>query len=195
MAMPVSYHCAAATDVPPETLYRMLWLRLRVFVVEQRAAYPELDGRDIEPGAELMWASDGDEVLSTLRILADPTEMRIGRVATDAAARGRGIAAELHAALERDDLGVFLGDRGDFLRLELREIGSHRGDARVGGVGRLVSVSRARSGGFSVGSGCEGLDLGQLLCGALGHALKVEASGDLVRVLGDEHADFFRADQ
>ena len=95
MAMPVSYHCAAATDVPPETLYRMLWLRLRVFVVEQRAAYPELDGRDIEPGAELMWASDGDEVLSTLRILADPTEMRIGRVATDAAARGRGIAAEL----------------------------------------------------------------------------------------------------
>ena len=61
MAMPVSYHCAAATDVPPETLYRMLWLRLRVFVVEQRAAYPELDGRDIEPGAELMWASDGDE--------------------------------------------------------------------------------------------------------------------------------------
>lgn len=95
MAMPVSYHCAAATGVPPETLYRMLWLRLRVFVVEQRAAYPELDGRDIEPGAELMWASDGDEVLSTLRILADPTEMRIGRVATDAAARGRGIAAEL----------------------------------------------------------------------------------------------------
>ena len=95
MAMPVSYHCAAATDVPPETLYRMLWLRLRVFVVEQRAAYPELDRRDIEPGAELMWASDGDEVLSTLRILADPTEMRIGRVATDAAARGRGIAAEL----------------------------------------------------------------------------------------------------
>lgn len=95
MAMPVTYHRAAAADIPSETLYRMLWLRLRVFVVEQRAAYPELDGRDIEPGAELMWASDGDEVLSTLRILRDPAQMRIGRVATDAAARGRGIAAEL----------------------------------------------------------------------------------------------------
>ncbi|MEV8359831.1 GNAT family N-acetyltransferase [Microbacterium sp. NPDC076895] len=93
--MPVTYHRAAAADIPSETLYRMLWLRLRVFVVEQRAAYPELDGRDIEPGAELMWASDGDEVLSTLRILRDPAQMRIGRVATDAAARGRGIAAEL----------------------------------------------------------------------------------------------------
>lgn len=95
MAMPVTYHRAAAADIPSETLYRMLWLRLRVFVVEQRAAYPELDGRDIEPGAELMWAADGDEVLSTLRILRDPAQMRIGRVATDAAARGRGIAAEL----------------------------------------------------------------------------------------------------
>lgn len=95
MAMPVTYHRATAADIPSETLYRMLWLRLRVFVVEQRAAYPELDGRDIGPGAELLWASDGDEVLSTLRILRDPAQMRIGRVATDAAARGRGIAAEL----------------------------------------------------------------------------------------------------
>lgn len=95
MAMPVTYQCAAVAEIAPETLYRMLWLRLRVFVVEQGAAYPELDGRDIEPDAELMWASDGDEVLSTLRILRDPAQMRIGRVATDAAARGRGIAGEL----------------------------------------------------------------------------------------------------
>jgi ElaA protein len=95
MAMPVTYHRAAAAEVPSVTLYRMLWLRLRVFVVEQRAAYPELDGRDIEPGAELMWASDGDEVISTLRVLQEGSQMRIGRVATDAAARGRGIAAEL----------------------------------------------------------------------------------------------------
>ncbi len=79
MAMPVTYHRAAAAEIAPETLYRMLWLRLRVFVVEQRAAYPELDGRDIEPGAELMWAADGDEVLSTLRILRDPAQMRIGQ--------------------------------------------------------------------------------------------------------------------
>ena len=60
MAMPVSYHCAAATDVPPETLYRMLWLRLRVFVVEQRAAYPELDGRDIERRRERHHTNHGE---------------------------------------------------------------------------------------------------------------------------------------
>ena len=34
MAMPVTYHRAAAAEIAPETLYRMLWLRLRVFVVE-----------------------------------------------------------------------------------------------------------------------------------------------------------------
>ncbi len=93
--MPVTYHRAAVAQISPETLYRLMWLRVRVFVVEQEAAYPDLDGRDIEPGAELMWASEGDEVLATLRVLQEPTQMRIGRVATDAAARGRGLAAAL----------------------------------------------------------------------------------------------------
>lgn len=95
--MPVTYHRAAVAHIAPETLYRLLWLRVRVFVVEQEAAYPELDGRDIESGTELLWASDDDDVLATLRILQDPAELRIGRVATDASARGRGIAAALMA--------------------------------------------------------------------------------------------------
>ncbi|TXK13730.1 GNAT family N-acetyltransferase [Microbacterium hatanonis] len=79
----------------PLTLYRVLWLRVGVFVVEQEAAYPEIDGRDIEPGAELMWAQADGDVVSTLRVLAEPDAMRIGRVATAASARGRGVAAEL----------------------------------------------------------------------------------------------------
>lgn len=95
MAMPVTFHRAVAARLDPQTLYRLLWLRVRVFVVEQKAAYPELDGRDIEAGAELLWASEGEDVLATLRILREPEAMRIGRVATDPAARGRGLAAAL----------------------------------------------------------------------------------------------------
>lgn len=38
----------------PVVLYRLLELRVAVFVVEQQAAYPDLDGRDVEAGAELL---------------------------------------------------------------------------------------------------------------------------------------------
>ncbi|SDO91956.1 ElaA protein [Microbacterium sp. ru370.1] len=96
--MAVTLHRAPVADIAPLTLYRILWMRVSVFVVEQEAAYPEIDGRDIEPGAELMWASEGDDVLATLRLLREPSNTRIGRVATAAAARGRGIAAGLMRA-------------------------------------------------------------------------------------------------
>lgn len=93
--MAVTLHRAPVADIAPLTLYRILWMRVAVFVVEQKAAYPEIDGRDIEPGAELFWASEGDEVLATLRLLREPANTRIGRVATALNARGRGIAADL----------------------------------------------------------------------------------------------------
>jgi ElaA protein len=110
--MTVDYRRAPLREIVPETLYRILWLRLTVFVVEQEAAYPELDGRDIEPDAELFWAEDDGEPVATLRVLHDDSDAghgggdaggptrrdgvaRIGRVATAEPARGRGIAAEL----------------------------------------------------------------------------------------------------
>jgi len=96
--MAVAIHRAPVADIAPLTLYRIVWLRVSVFVVEQEAAYAEIDGRDIEPDAELLWAADGDEVLATLRVLHEAGNTRIGRVATAAAARGRGIAADLMRA-------------------------------------------------------------------------------------------------
>lgn len=91
----LAFHRAAATAIDVATLYAILRLRVDVFVVEQECLYPELDGRDLEPDAELLWASEGDAVLATLRILRDKDAARIGRVATSVAARGRGIGAEL----------------------------------------------------------------------------------------------------
>lgn len=100
--MSTALHRSPLAEIAPATLYRILWLRVRVFVVEQAAAYPELDGRDLESETELLWIEEDGEVLATLRVLRDEGAMRIGRVATDASARGRGLAADLmRAAVER----------------------------------------------------------------------------------------------
>ncbi len=72
-------------------------LRQNVFVIEQECLYPDLDGRDLEPGTVQVWAEDdGGTVLGTLRVLADQGGVvRIGRVATAMSARDRGIAARM----------------------------------------------------------------------------------------------------
>jgi len=107
-------------EIPATTLYRILWLRVSVFVVEQEAAYPELDGRDIEPGALLAWAEEDGAVLGTLRLLDEGERWRIGRVVTSAAARGRGVGADLMSraiddALERDAARPFVLDAQEHL--------------------------------------------------------------------------------
>lgn len=101
--MNVTFHRSTLQDTDPATVYRMMRLRLQVFVVEQGCPYEDLDGRDLEPGAELLWAADGLRVLSTVRVLHDPDgALRIGRVATDPAARSQGLAAQLmRKAVER----------------------------------------------------------------------------------------------
>ncbi|MFE3291003.1 GNAT family N-acetyltransferase [Rhodococcus sp. NPDC059234] len=87
----------AATD--PVTLYRIMMLRTAVFVHEQGVvSEPELDGRDLDPSTTLFWTEEDGQVLATLRVLADEPTVHIGRVATAATARGRGIAGELLAA-------------------------------------------------------------------------------------------------
>jgi ElaA protein len=96
----LTLHTAAFADLDPATLYALLRLRVDVFVVEQRAAYPELDGRDTEPGARHLWLSGPDGApVGYLRILAEPGgSARIGRVAVAAGRRGNGHAAQLMAA-------------------------------------------------------------------------------------------------
>jgi ElaA protein len=87
---------AHALELDAKTLYRLLQLRVDVFVVEQRCAYPELDGRDLEPGASQLWVERDGEVLGTLRVLTEPGgQVRIGRVATASVARSQGVARAL----------------------------------------------------------------------------------------------------
>jgi ElaA protein len=111
-------HNESFADLAPDVLYALLKLRVDVFVVEQACAYPELDGRDTEPGTRHLWVTETGgsspreatagarpaEPLAYLRLLAEPDgTMRIGRVVTAPKARGEGHAKRLMAAaLEAD---------------------------------------------------------------------------------------------
>ena len=89
-------HEAPFDQLTPAQLYGILRLRVDVFVVEQACPYPELDGRDTEPTTTHLWvADDAGRVLSTIRVLHNGEDRAIGRVATAADARGRGLSARL----------------------------------------------------------------------------------------------------
>lgn len=94
--MAIEVHSARPAELDVPTVYAVLRLRVDVFVVEQECAYPELDGRDLEPGAVWVWATDGTELVATLRVLTEPDgTRRIGRVATVPSARSGGVASVL----------------------------------------------------------------------------------------------------
>jgi ElaA protein len=103
-------HVATFAELDVRALYAVLKLRCDVFVVEQDCAYPELDGRDTEPGTRHLWLSDDDGVLAYLRVLDDGDVHRIGRVVTAARARGAGRAGRL----VQEALAV-IGDRPSVL--------------------------------------------------------------------------------
>jgi ElaA protein len=101
---------AAFDDLDPRTAYLLWQLRQDVFVVEQQCPYPDLDGRDLEPGTRHLWVSEGARPVGYLRLLEDGQGARIGRVLVAADRRGRGIAeALLRAALD------LVGDRASHL--------------------------------------------------------------------------------
>ncbi|GGF35598.1 ElaA protein [Marmoricola endophyticus] len=88
-----------------------MWrLRQDVFVVEQECAYPDLDGRDPEPGTRHVLLRDGSTLLGYLRVLDEGERARIGRVVLRRQARGQGLAdVVMRAALD------LLGDRPSVL--------------------------------------------------------------------------------
>jgi ElaA protein len=95
-------------DLDPATLYALLKLRSDVFVVEQACAYPELDGRDDESGAEHRWLEDdAGEPVAYVRLLAEPdATTRLGRVVTRADHRSDGLARRLVEGVLADHADV-----------------------------------------------------------------------------------------
>jgi ElaA protein len=94
-------------ELEPRTAYHLWQLRESVFVVEQTCPYPELDGRDLEPGTRHLWIEQSGAPVGYLRVLDDGDRARIGRVLVAPSHRRRGLADTLmRAALEE------AGDRG-----------------------------------------------------------------------------------
>jgi ElaA protein len=85
-------------DLDPRTAYDVWRLRQTVFVLEQECLYPDLDGRDLEPGTRHVVMSDRGVVVGYARVLDDGGTWRIGRVVLAPDARGRGLADPLMRA-------------------------------------------------------------------------------------------------
>ncbi len=101
--MPSSTRTLTPDELDVVTAYACWRLRQQVFVVEQDCPYPDLDGRDLEPGTRHVLLEEEPDDPATLigyaRVLddghQDPSCWRIGRVVLAAAARGRGLADDL----------------------------------------------------------------------------------------------------
>lgn len=93
----VAIRSATFAELDTVTLYAILELRSHVFVVEQRCAYRDLDGRDTEPATRHLWISgDTGAVGAYVRTVDEGGGVtRLGRVVTAPRMRGRGLADRL----------------------------------------------------------------------------------------------------
>lgn len=88
----MSIEVLAFGDLDARTAYDVWRLRQDVFIVEQACPYPDLDGRDLEPGTRHIVLRDVGDLLGCARVLDDREVWRIGRVVLAPGARGRGLA-------------------------------------------------------------------------------------------------------
>ena len=82
-------------ELDARTLHDLMRLRQDVFILEQDCVYPDLDGRDVEPGTVHVLLTQDGRILGYARVLDDGDHWRIGRVLVRADARGRGLARDL----------------------------------------------------------------------------------------------------
>ena len=113
-------------EIDTLTLYQLLRLRVDIFVVEQGCAYPELDGRDIDPDTRHVWIDESDGPLAYLRVLTESAGgHRIGRVATAFAERNRGLASTLIGHVVKTTPGQLVLDAQAYLEAWYLERGFH----------------------------------------------------------------------
>ncbi|MBP5944269.1 MULTISPECIES: GNAT family N-acetyltransferase [Pseudomonas] len=96
--MTIEWVCKHHSDLGKEQLYALLKLRSEVFVVEQKCAYPDLDGQDLDGDTYHLMGWEDDQLMAYLRLL-DPEsqggDVVIGRVITAPQARGKGVGHEM----------------------------------------------------------------------------------------------------
>ncbi len=83
-------------ELKTDQWHNLLQLRINVFVVEQKCAYPELDGKD--PECIHVWGERNGRVVAVARVVPPGLsyhEVSLGRVATLEVNRGEGIGRKL----------------------------------------------------------------------------------------------------
>lgn len=80
-------------------LYAIWRIRDAVFAFEQRADDIEADGIDLDPEVTHWWIDDDGAIASYLRTVDQEDHVKIGRVCTRRADRGRGLAGRLMRAV------------------------------------------------------------------------------------------------
>ena len=119
--MTIEWVCKHHSDLGKEQLYALLKLRSDVFVVEQKCAYPDLDGQDLEGDTYHLMGWEDDQLMAYLRLL-DPEsqggDVVIGRVITAPQGRGKGLGHEMmeQALATSADLSVSAGAFAGVLR-------------------------------------------------------------------------------
>ncbi len=100
-------HDRRFAELDTSTLYSIMQLRAVVFVVEQAVVYTDPDGRDSEDGTRHVFVDEpGGGIATYLRLLAEGDgSHRIGRVVTDQAHRGEGLAGKLIEHVHRSTPG------------------------------------------------------------------------------------------
>ena len=90
-------------DLTAPEVYEIWRIRDAVFAVEQQCDEPDVDGIDLLPTCTHVWSSDDAGLTSYLRTFTTDAGLRkVGRVATRADARGRGLSSRLmQSVLER----------------------------------------------------------------------------------------------
>jgi ElaA protein len=115
---------AWAADLTPALLYALLRLRVSIFVVEQNAAYEELDGLDLLDTTRHFWlesdAAPGP--VACLRLLEEADGFRIGRVCTVKDLRGQGLSRRLMEAALAE-----VGDTASVLEAQVQAQGFYAG--------------------------------------------------------------------
>jgi ElaA protein len=93
----LTWHLKNWDELTATELYRILQLRVDVFVVEQNCPYPELDGKDLK--CAHLWVSDSTGRVHAYSRLVPPgvsyNDASIGRVVSSQAMRRDGLGREV----------------------------------------------------------------------------------------------------
>ena len=102
----MKYEWANFNELTPAALYDVLALRERVFQIEQRCLYPDVDDQDQQAVHLLVWQAES--LVGYLRCNSQGQVIHIGRVVVAMSHRGQGIARRMMQHVFQRYCGVIL---------------------------------------------------------------------------------------